>query len=132
MLPVAIGGLKESAKTLVLPQSEVELTRTEPVGNREGVHLSDLDVGCILELKTKHHRYEIRYLGEDQASISGNAELSPLPITARIKGSLNEVGGFEPRFIGRGMRMVFRRADTRESITTSKIAAIERRKAEPR
>jgi len=132
MLPVAIDGLKASEKTLALPQSEVELTGTEPFGNREGVHLSDLDVGCILELRTKHHRYEIKYLGDDQASISGNAELSPSPITVRIKGSLNEVGGLEPRFLGRGMRMVFRRVDTHESITTSKIAAIERRKADPR
>jgi hypothetical protein len=90
----------------------------------EGLYLIKLEEGSVLDLETKSRHYRVEYLGGEQVRISGHPQLCPTPVMAQLKGSAHDWGGFEPGFIGRGMRLVFRRSEDRDPVTTSKIAEI--------
>jgi hypothetical protein len=93
----------------------------------EGLYLARLERGSVLDLETESRHYRIEYLGGEQVRISGHPQLCPLPVIAQLKGSAQSTydwGGFEPGFIGRGMHLIFRLADQRAPVSTSKIAEI--------
>ena len=93
-------------------------------GACEGLYLAKLEEGSVLDLEMESRHYRIEYLGGEQVRISGHPQLCPTPVVAQLKGSAHDWGGFEPGFIGRGMRLIFRRSEDRAPVTTSKIAEI--------
>ena len=97
---------------------------TETVGLLEGVHLSELHRGTVIDLKTQNRRYRIEYLGEDRVRVCGHPQWCPRPIVARLEGSLQNSGAFEPDFVGRGMHLVFERSDDLPPVTTSEVRDI--------
>ena len=95
---------------------------TESTGLLEGLSLSSLEAGSVIDLETKNHHYRIEYLGGDKARISGHPQLCPVPVLVRLEGSIGRT--IESGFIGQGMHLVFRRLDDSHSYTTSAITAI--------
>jgi len=89
----------------------------------EGVSLSSLGEGSVIDLETKSRHYRIEYLGGDQARISGHPQLCPSPVLAQLQGSTGH-SGVESGFIRPGMHLVFRRLDDHVPITTSEIRRI--------
>jgi hypothetical protein len=89
----------------------------------EGVSLSSLGEGSVIDLETKSRHYRIEYLGGDQARISGHPQLCPTPVLAQLQGSIGR-SGIESGFIRQGMHLVFRRLDDHVPVTTSEITGI--------
>lgn len=90
----------------------------------ELLECSSFDPGSVIHLRTKSRDYQLECLGEDVIRISGHPHFCPAPVLARLQGSIDREGKFKPGFIGCGMRLVFRRFDQRDPITTSEIAGI--------
>jgi hypothetical protein len=88
---------------------------------REGVQLTDLARGAVMDIETKSRHYSVEYLGGDHVRISGHPQWCPTPIVVRLEGSLGNSGDFEPGFVGHGMRLVFQRLDDRPPVTTSEV-----------
>jgi hypothetical protein len=91
---------------------------TEPV---EGLQLTELEKGSMIDIETKSRHYSVEYLGGDQVRVSGHPEWCPTPIVVRLEGSLRNSGAFEPGFVGPGMHIVFQRLDDRLPVTTSEV-----------
>ena len=89
----------------------------------EGVSLSSLVEGSVIDLETKSRHYRIEYLGDDQAWISGHPKWCPTPVRAQLQGSIGH-SGIESGYIRRGMHLVFQRLDDHVPVTTSEITGI--------
>jgi hypothetical protein len=85
-----------------------------------GVNLASLNPGCWIDLETKSRHYRIEYLGGEAIRISGHPEHCPRPVSAQLKGSINEHGVLELGLIKRGMRIIVRFSENL-SITTSTV-----------
>ena len=90
---------------------------------REGVNLSGLHEGAMIDVETRSRHYRIKYLGGDQAWISGHPRLCPIPVRAQLEGSIGD-SGIELGSIKQGMHLVFRRLDDPAPVTTSEITGI--------
>jgi len=91
----------------------------------EGVYLHDLDPGTVIDVETKSRHYMIEYVGGDEIRISGHPSLCPSPIPAELRGSLANTGLVEHGFVGRGMRLEFRRLNDDLPVITSAIVDIK-------
>jgi hypothetical protein len=87
----------------------------------EGVHLTELEEGAMIDINTKSRHYSVEYLGGDNVRVSGHPTWCPTPIAARLEGSIRDSGAFEPGFVGRGMHMVFQRSDDSLPVTTTEV-----------
>jgi len=87
------------------------------------VNLKSLTPGSLIEIETKSRHYRIEYPGGDTIRISGHPEHCPRPVTAQLKGSINEHGVLELGIIKRGMRIMFR-LNEHLSITTSTVVSV--------
>ena len=90
----------------------------------EGVYLHDLDPGAVLEVETESRRYKITYVGGDDILISCHPSLFPSPVSAKFLGSLTSSGEIQFGFLGRGMRLAFRRLSDDLPVITSAIRDI--------
>jgi hypothetical protein len=90
----------------------------------EGVHLSKLAEGSVIDLETKSRHYWMEYLGGDRVLVSGHPQWCPTPLVVHLRGSMGASGKFEPDFIGEGMRVVFQRFDDSLPVTTSEAKHI--------
>lgn len=87
------------------------------------VNLKSLAPGSWIDLETKSRHYRIEYLGGYTIRICGHPEHCPRPVSAQLKGSINEHGVLEPGLIKRGMRIMIRLSE-HLSITTSTVVSI--------
>ena len=85
----------------------------------EGVYLHDLDPGSVLDVETESRRYKITYVGGDEILISGHPSLCSSPVSAKFLGSLKSSGEIQFGFLGRGMRLAFRRLTDDLPVITS-------------
>ena len=97
------------------------VTRSEIEG---GVFLSDLPLATVLEVQTQHHCYQIVFLGDNNALISGHPRYCPEPIRVAIAGSTWGGSMLKRRFVGRGMHLEFRHPEYRTPIVTSLVQEI--------
>jgi hypothetical protein len=95
---------------------------TQQADITEGVSLSTLHAGSVIDLETKNHHYRIEYLGGDKARISGHPRLCPQPVLVHVQGSIGRT--VEAGFIGQGMHLVFRPWDDPRPVTTSEITGV--------
>jgi len=95
------------------------MTRTAELP--EGVQLTELEKGSVIDIETKSRHYSIEYLGEDQVRISGHPQWCPTPVVVRLEGSMRNSGEFEPGFVGLGMHIVFQRLDNPVPVTTTEV-----------
>jgi|SRR5689334_25159647 hypothetical protein len=95
---------------------------TESPSVLEGVSLSTLHAGSVIDLETRNHHYRIEYLGGDKAKISGHPQLCPKPVLVEVQGSIGR--SVETGYIGQGMHLVFRPLDDPRLVTTSKITNV--------
>ena len=88
----------------------------------DGLYLSSLDPGSVIEVETKNRCYRIEYLGGDEARISGHPHLCPRPVPVHLRGSIG--GSIGSGVIKRGKRLAFQRMDDLHQVTTSEITDI--------
>ncbi len=100
------------------------MTETLELVGVEGVHLSKLNVGAVIDIETENRHYLVEYVGPDQVLVSGHPLWCATPVEVRLEGSLGDSGAFEPGFIGYGMRLVFQRLDHSLPVTTTKVKDI--------
>ena len=95
--------------------------------SEEGVYLSDLAEGSIVEFDTQHHHYRIVKRSDTQVRISGHPTFCPEPVAVKIEGSVEGLPMLTPRpgYIGRGMYLVFKHP-VHDRITTSRIREIHK------
>jgi len=93
------------------------LATTESI---EGIFLHDLARGSVIDVETKSHHYRIEYLGGDEIRISGHPSLCPTPVPAQLRGSVGPAGTLQAGYVGRGLRLAFRRRDD-DLVVTSAI-----------
>ncbi len=96
---------------------------TTPCEALRGISLTSLTPGCLIDLETKSRHYRIECLGGDTIRISGHPEHCPRPVSAQLKGSINEHGVIELGLIKRGMRIMFR-LNEHLSMTTSTVISV--------
>lgn len=96
----------------------------------EGVCVSKLAKGSVIDLATKTRHYLIECLGGDRVRVSGHPQWCPVPVEAKFEGSIGG-SGIELGFVTPGMRAVFRRLDDRRSVTTSEVTDIRLERARP-
>jgi hypothetical protein len=90
----------------------------------EGVYLHSLDPGSILDVETKSRHYKIEYVGGDEILISGHPSLCPAPVSAELRGSLESTGEVKAGYVGRGLRLAFRRLSDDLPVVTSPVQDI--------
>lgn len=95
---------------------------TESAKLLDGVRLSSLHAGSVIDLETRNHHYRIEYLGGDKARISGHPQLCPRPVLVQVQGSIGQ--SVEAGFIGQGMHLVFRKFNDSCPVTTSEITGV--------
>ena len=96
---------------------------TTPCEALSSVSLNSLTPGCLIDVETKSRHYRIEHLGGGTIRISGHPEHCPRPVSAQLKGSINEHGVIEAGLIKRGMRIMFRLSE-HLSITTSTVISV--------
>ena len=96
---------------------------TTPCEALRGVNSASLSPGCLIDLETKSRHYRIECLGGYTIRVSGHPEHCPHPVTAQLKGSINEHGVLELGLVKRGMRIMFR-LNERLSMTTSTVLSV--------
>ena len=96
---------------------------TTPCEALRGVNLTSLTPGCLIDIETKSRHYRVECLGGDIIRVSGHPEHCPRPVSAQLKGSINEHGVLELGLIKRGMRIMFRLSE-HLSITTSTVISV--------
>jgi hypothetical protein len=96
---------------------------TTPCEALRGVNLTSLTPGCLIDIETKSRHYRVECLGGDTIRVSGHPDHCPRPVSARLKGSINEYGVLELGLIKRGMRIMFR-LNKHLSITTSTVISV--------
>jgi hypothetical protein len=89
-----------------------------------GVFLNDLPLATVLEIQTQNHCYQIVFLGDNNALISGHPRYCPEPIRVAIAGSTWGGSMLKRRFVGRGMHLEFRHPEYRTPIVTSLVQEI--------
>lgn len=87
------------------------------------VNLKSLTPGSLIDIETKSRHYRIEYPGGDTIRISGHPDHCPRPVSAQLKGSINEHGVLELGLIKRGMRIMLR-LNEHLSITTSTVVSV--------
>ena len=95
-----------------------------------GVDLRALPRGAVLEVQTQNRWYRIVHAGWGEAWISGHPQFCPDPVLVRIHGSTWGGSMIKEAYIGRGMRMEFRRPEYLP-ITTSRILEIREAGVQP-
>ena len=90
----------------------------------DGVYLSTLDTGAIINVGTRNRRYRLEYLEGDRIRISGHPQWCPAPTLARLQGSRGGSEGFVKGYIGCQMRLVFERLDDCIPVTTSEVTDV--------
>ena len=70
-----------------------------------GVFLRELLPGSALSIETVHRTYEMVFLGDGAALISGHREFCPEPTEVHVSGSTWGGSMIKREFIGRGMRL---------------------------
>jgi hypothetical protein len=88
-----------------------------------GVFLHDLEIGAVLEIKTRNHTYRLEKLGEGKVRISGHPEFCPEPVVVRLHGCTWGKSMLRVDFVGRGMNMEFRHP-THGVVCTSRILEV--------
>src|SRR6185295_11710314 len=88
-----------------------EVPMTREADFLDGVRLSSLTTGSVINLHTKSRHYRIEYLDGDRVRISGHPMWCPTPVLARLHSSRAASGGFEDDYIGCGMHLMFERLD---------------------
>jgi hypothetical protein len=106
---------------MVLGKKARMTTTTNP---EEGMYIHNLEPGSVLDVETKHRTYHLEYLGGEEVRISGHPSYCPQPVRALLQGSTTDAGDFEAGFVGRGMHLVFRRADDQRDVVTSAIKSV--------
>jgi hypothetical protein len=89
-----------------------------------GVFLNDLPPATVLEIQTQHHCYQVVFLGDNIALISGHPQYCPEPTRVAIAGSTWGGSMLKRRFVGRGMQLEFRHPEYRTPIVTSPVQEI--------
>ena len=89
----------------------------------EMVDCVSLASGSVLDVETKSRHYRIECLGGNAISISGHPEYCPVPVRARLHGSIDKEGGLEFGVIGRGLRLRFL-LDEGRPITTTRVSRL--------
>ena len=90
----------------------------------ELVDCKSLVRGSLIDVETKSRHYRIECLGGNAIRISGHPEYCPVPVPARLHGSLDKEGIFELGLIGRGMRLMFLLNECRP-VTTSRVLRVQ-------
>jgi hypothetical protein len=107
------------------PNLSAELNRNVTQSEIEGgVFLNDLPLATVLEIQTQNHRYQVVFLGDNNALISGHPRYCPEPIRVAIAGSTWGGSMLKRRFVGRGMHLEFRHPEYRTPIVTSLVQEI--------
>jgi hypothetical protein len=96
----------------------------------EAVDCTTLASGSVIEVETKSRQYRIECLGGNAISISGHPEYCPIPVHARLHGSIDKEGALEFGLIGRGMRLRFV-LNERQPVTTTRIVRVRVDRANP-
>jgi len=99
-----------------------EVPMIENAELRDGISLTSLHAGSVIDLETKNRHYRLEYLGGDKAWISGHPRLCPRPVMVHVDGSIGR--SMETGFIGPGMHLMFRRLDDPRPVTTSEITGV--------
>ena len=86
----------------------------------DGVDLSSLSPGSLIDVETKNRHYQIECLGGNAIRISGHPEYCPQPVPAQLEGSIDKKGELDVGLIERGMRLVLFLKDNRP-LTTSRV-----------
>jgi hypothetical protein len=92
--------------------------------SRDGIYLRSLDPGSILDVETQGRHYKIEYVGGNEILISGHPCLCPEPVCAELRGSVKSSGEVKAGFLGRGLRLAFRRLTDDLPVVTSTIRDI--------
>jgi hypothetical protein len=107
------------------PNLSAEVNRNVAQSEIEGgVFLNDLPLATVLEVQTQNHCYQIVFLGENNALISGHPRYCPEPTRVAIAGSTWGGSMLKRRFVGRGMHLEFRHPEYRTPIVTSLVQEI--------
>jgi hypothetical protein len=89
----------------------------------ELVDCASLASGSVIDVETKSRRYRIECLGGNVVTISGHPEYCPVPVPARLHGSVDREGALEFGVISRGMRLRFL-LDERQPVTTTRVVRL--------
>lgn len=89
----------------------------------ELVDCTGLANGSVIDVETKSRHYRIECLGGTAIIISGHPEYCPVPVSARLHGSVDKQGAVEFGVIGRGMRLQFL-LDERHPVTTTRVVRL--------
>ena len=93
----------------------------------DGVTVTDLHPGAVLDVQTRNRRYHIECVKGDEVRISGHPSICPTPTAARLVGSSSGLGGLQAGVVKAGMHLVFERMDEDRPVTTSEITGIQLR-----
>jgi hypothetical protein len=88
-----------------------------------GVYLRDLPPGSVLSIRTRNRVYEMVFLGDGAALISGHPEFCPEPTEVQIHGSTWGGAMIMTKYLGRGMHLEFEHPQ-HQVIITSRIVDI--------
>jgi len=88
-----------------------------------GVYLRDLSPGAALSIQTRNRVYEMVFLGDGAALISGHPEFCPQPVEVQIHGSTWGGSMIMTKYVGRGMHLEFGHP-VHQVIVTSRIIDI--------
>ncbi len=93
--------------------------------NREGLFVSDLPNGAVVEIETQDSHYRLVKGANSHVCISGHPRFCPEPVEVEIEGSIGGGSAFlpNPGFIVRGMRLMFKHPQF-DLVTTSRIREI--------
>ena len=94
----------------------------------EVVDFTRLASGSVIEVQTKSRQYRIQCLGGNTISICGHPEYCPVPVPARLHGSVDTQGALEFGVIGRGMRLRFL-LEGSQPVTTTRVTHLRVEKA---
>jgi hypothetical protein len=89
-----------------------------------GVFFNDLPPSTVLEIQTQQHCYQVVFLGDNNALISGHPQYCPEPTRVAIAGSTWGGSMLKRRFVGRGMHLEFCHPQYRTPIVTSPVQEI--------
>jgi hypothetical protein len=90
---------------------------------REGVDLKILRPGSLIDVETKSRHYRIECVSGDAIRISGHPKYCPVPVTARLEGSIDKRGRLEPGLIEPGMPLLFLLGDD-HPVATSTVVSV--------